>query len=48
MGIDMSLGRVKGVLAALGIARPPYKVITVAGTNGKGSCVALLEQVKVI
>ena len=43
--IDMSLGRVKGVLAALGIARPPYKVITVAGTNGKGSCVALLEQI---
>ncbi len=43
--IDMSLGRVKGVLAALGIADPPYQVVTVAGTNGKGSCVALLEAI---
>lgn len=43
--IDMSLGRVRGVLEALGIAEPPYRVITVAGTNGKGSCVALLESV---
>jgi dihydrofolate synthase/folylpolyglutamate synthase len=43
--IDMGLGRVQGVLAALGIADPPYPVITVAGTNGKGSCVALLESI---
>jgi dihydrofolate synthase/folylpolyglutamate synthase len=43
--IDMSLGRVKGVLAALGIAEPPYRAITVGGTNGKGSCVALLERI---
>ena len=43
--IDMSLGRVEGVLAALGIADPPYQVVTVAGTNGKGSCVACLEQI---
>jgi dihydrofolate synthase/folylpolyglutamate synthase len=43
--IDMSLGRVKGVLAALGISDPPYRVVTVAGTNGKGSCVALLEAI---
>jgi len=43
--IDMSLGRVNGVLAALGIEDPPYRVITVAGTNGKGSCVALLEAI---
>lgn len=42
--IDMSLDRVKGVLAALDIAEPAYRVITVAGTNGKGSCVALLEK----
>jgi dihydrofolate synthase/folylpolyglutamate synthase len=41
--IDMSLDRVTGVLQALDIADPPCKVITVAGTNGKGSCVALLE-----
>lgn len=43
--IDMSLDRVNGVLAALGIADPPYQVVTVAGTNGKGSCVALLESI---
>jgi dihydrofolate synthase/folylpolyglutamate synthase len=43
--IDMSLDRVTGVLEALGIARPPYRVVTVAGTNGKGSCVALLESI---
>lgn len=43
--IDMSLGRVLGVLAALGISKPPYRVITVGGTNGKGSCVALLERI---
>ncbi len=43
--IDMSLGRVLGVLAALGISKPSYRVITVGGTNGKGSCVALLERI---
>jgi dihydrofolate synthase/folylpolyglutamate synthase len=43
--IDMSLGRVLGVLAALDISQPPYRVITVGGTNGKGSCVALLERI---
>ena len=43
--IDMSLGRVLGVLAALGISQPSYRVITVGGTNGKGSCVALLERI---
>jgi len=43
--IDMSLGRVVAVLAALGISDPPYRVITVAGTNGKGSSVALLERI---
>ena len=43
--IDMSLDRVQGVLAALDIATPPYRVITVAGTNGKGSCIALLESI---
>jgi dihydrofolate synthase/folylpolyglutamate synthase len=43
--IDLSLDRVQGVLDALGIAQPPYRVVTVAGTNGKGSCVALIEQI---
>jgi dihydrofolate synthase/folylpolyglutamate synthase len=33
------------VLDTLGLRKPPYKVITVAGTNGKGSCVAMLESI---
>ncbi len=43
--IDLSLGRVKTVLSALRLERPPYRVITIAGTNGKGSCVAILESI---
>jgi len=41
--VDMALERVQHVLASMGLAQPPYTVITVAGTNGKGSCVALLS-----
>jgi dihydrofolate synthase / folylpolyglutamate synthase len=41
--IDMGLERVSRVAAALGVAAPTYPVITVAGTNGKGSVVAHLE-----
>jgi dihydrofolate synthase/folylpolyglutamate synthase len=43
--IDMSLGRVSTVLDHLGLRPPPYTVVTVGGTNGKGSCVAILESV---
>ncbi|HEX6999791.1 MAG TPA: Mur ligase family protein [Gammaproteobacteria bacterium] len=43
--IDMSLGRVVTMLERLGVRHPPYKVITVGGTNGKGSCVAMLESI---
>src|SRR5690606_4358764 len=43
--IDMSLDRIHVVLDALGIRPPPYRVITVGGTNGKGSCVAILESI---
>lgn len=43
--IDLSLDRVETVLSALGIRLPPYCVLSVAGTNGKGSCVALLERI---
>lgn len=45
--IDLSLGRVKTVLSAMGLDRPPYRVITIGGTNGKGSCVAILESIYV-
>jgi dihydrofolate synthase/folylpolyglutamate synthase len=43
--IDLSLDRLAGVLDELKLRPPPFKVVTVAGTNGKGSCVALLESI---
>ena len=44
-GIDLGLERVRRVFANLDLGPPPFPVITVAGTNGKGSSVALLEAV---
>ena len=41
--IDFTLDRLSVILERLDLQPPPYKVITVAGTNGKGSCVAMLE-----
>ena len=41
--IDLGLERVARVLARTGWRRSERPVITVGGTNGKGSCVALLE-----
>ena len=38
--IDLDLTRVSLVAQALGLTAPPFRVITVAGTNGKGSTVA--------
>ena len=43
--IDLGLDRVRRVLARLGLQAAHHPVVTVAGTNGKGSCVALLESV---
>lgn len=43
--IDLSLNRIATVVEALEIESPPYRVVTVAGTNGKGSCVAYLENI---
>ena len=43
--IDLRLDRFVAVLDTLGLRKPPYEVITVAGTNGKGSCVAMLESI---
>jgi dihydrofolate synthase/folylpolyglutamate synthase len=43
--IDLTLDRVIAVLDKLELRPPPYKVVTVAGTNGKGSCVAMLESI---
>jgi len=41
-GIDLTLDRVREVAQRLGLLPPACRVITVAGTNGKGSTVAYL------
>ena len=41
--IDLGLERIRAVARRLGLLAPDCTVLTVAGTNGKGSCVALLE-----
>ena len=41
--IDLGLHRVKCMLDILGMSKPTYRILTVGGTNGKGSCVALAE-----
>ena len=43
--IDLSLDRVRHVLAALAPPLAGVPVITVAGTNGKGSTVAFLDAI---
>lgn len=42
--IELGLDRIRAVAARLPLARERVKVITVGGTNGKGSCVEFLEQ----
>lgn len=41
--IDLGLDRLRPVCHALGLAQPGFRVLTVAGTNGKGSSVAVAE-----
>src|SRR5580698_10809100 len=41
--IDLGLARVKQVLETLKLTVPPYRILTVGGTNGKGSSVAFAE-----
>jgi dihydrofolate synthase/folylpolyglutamate synthase len=43
--IDLTLDRVREVARRLGLLTPAYRVVTVAGTNGKGSTVAYLDAV---
>ena len=43
--IDLGLERIKKVAEALGLLTPPFPIITVAGTNGKGSSVAMLDAI---
>jgi len=41
--IDLGLERVREVAEQLGLLRPTARIITIAGTNGKGSCAAAIE-----
>ena len=41
--IDLDLTRVRSVAQRMGLLPPRYHVVTVAGTNGKGSTVAYLD-----
>ncbi len=43
--IDLGLDRIRAVAEKLDILSPPFPIITVAGTNGKGSTVALFESI---
>lgn len=43
--IELGLARVAEVRDRLGLAQPAFAIVSVAGTNGKGSTVAMLEQV---
>ncbi|MFC3717320.1 bifunctional tetrahydrofolate synthase/dihydrofolate synthase [Luteimonas soli] len=43
--IAMGLDRVREVVSRMGLARPARRVITVGGTNGKGSTVAFVEAI---
>ncbi|MEL1265076.1 folylpolyglutamate synthase/dihydrofolate synthase family protein [Pseudoxanthomonas putridarboris] len=43
--IDMGLERVRDVAVRMGLGKPATQVITVGGTNGKGSTVAFIEAI---
>lgn len=42
--IDLGLDRIRQVAKHMGLLQPCATVVTVAGTNGKGSCVTMLER----
>ncbi|TKR33925.1 bifunctional folylpolyglutamate synthase/dihydrofolate synthase [Luteimonas gilva] len=43
--IDMGLDRVREVASRLGLGKPAKHVVTIGGTNGKGSTVAFVEAI---
>lgn len=45
LGIELGLDRISKVAKPLHITEFKYPVISVAGTNGKGSCIACLESI---
>lgn len=42
--IDLGLERALRIYNAMGVSAPAHHIVTVAGTNGKGSAVAMLER----
>lgn len=45
--IDLGLERIQTVVDSMGIGKPASKVVVIAGTNGKGSCVSSMEAILV-
>lgn len=43
--MELGLGRINAVAQRMGLTRPAPQVVSIAGTNGKGSCVAALESI---
>lgn len=43
--IDLGLDRIRQVAINLDLLSPEFPIITVAGTNGKGSCVAMFDAI---
>ena len=43
--VDMGLDRVRAVAARMQLGRPATHVVTVAGSNGKGSTVAFIDAI---
>lgn len=43
--IELGLERCRQVADRLGLLKPPYTVVSVAGTNGKGSSVGMLDSI---
>jgi dihydrofolate synthase/folylpolyglutamate synthase len=43
--IELGLDRVRAVRDRLGLSSPPFTIVTVGGTNGKGSTVAMLTRI---
>ncbi|MBT8112232.1 MAG: bifunctional folylpolyglutamate synthase/dihydrofolate synthase, partial [Gammaproteobacteria bacterium] len=43
--IELGLERIADVASSMGVAKPDHVIIIVAGTNGKGSIVSILESI---
>ncbi|MGE4658784.1 MAG: hypothetical protein AAEI08_07645, partial [Gammaproteobacteria bacterium] len=43
--IELGLERIRRVLNRLSLVDPLFRIIVVGGTNGKGSCVAMLDSI---